>query len=254
VNTATTTPIDPVLEALDLREIRTPRAFEAVCDQIRQQLLRGELRPGDRLPGERELAEQFHVSRGIVREATRSLEAMGLLESRTGAAGGLYIGGSTTQGITQAMNDMVSLGQMSIGTVTETRIEMTCMAIRLACQRGTEAEFDAIEADIDFHAELFRHAGGSRNARSLGEFYRLIAKAAHNELVLMLVDSLSEVMRNLLARIDPTPHPDMITMRRKVLRHLRARNAARACAAITVHLQHVTDYLESESRAKDRPR
>jgi GntR family transcriptional repressor for pyruvate dehydrogenase complex len=243
---------DELLHGLGLREVRVRRGFEAVCDQIRQQLLRGELKPGDRLPSERDLAEHFSVSRAVVREAVRSLETIGVVESRTGVNGGVYVRGSTPLGITQAMSDMVSLGQMPIGIVTETRIELTCMAIRLACERATEAELDAIEADIDFHAQLFRLGGGSRNARSLGEFYRLIACATHNELIVMLVDSVSEVMRVLLSRIDPRPHPDMIAVRRKVLRHLRKREADRACASMTLHLKHLTDYLESESRAKGR--
>lgn len=245
---------DELLHSLDLREVRVRRGFEAVCDRIRQQILHGELKPGNRLPGERELAAQFNVSRAVVREAIRSLETIGVVESRTGVNGGVYVRGSTPLGITQAMSDMVSLGQMPIGIVTETRIELTCMAIRLACDRATDIEFDIIQADIDFHAQLFRLGGGSRNARSLSEFYRLIARATHNELIVMLVDSVSEVMRVLLARIDPSPHPDMIAVRRKVLRHLRSRDAERACAAMTLHLKHLTDYLESESRAKGRLR
>ncbi len=242
---------DAVLaDHLEFREVRVRRAFEAVCDQIRQQLLAGDLRPGDRLPGEREMAEQFNVSRGVVRESIRSLESMGVVEARTGVAGGVFIRGSTPKGMTQAMSDMVSLGQMPIGVVTETRIEMTCMAIRLACARATEAELDAIEQDVEAIAERFRRGDAPRSGRALGEFYRLIACATHNELIVMLIDSLSEVMRNLLARIDPQPHPDMIVMRRKVLRHMRARDAQQACAAMTVHLQHVTDYLESQNRSK----
>jgi GntR family transcriptional regulator, transcriptional repressor for pyruvate dehydrogenase complex len=241
------------LEELELREVRVRRAFEAVCDQIRQQLAAGELRPGDRLPGEREMAEQFKVSRGVVRESIRCLESMGVVEARTGTSGGVFVRASTPQGITQAMSDMVALGQMPIGAVTEARIEMTCMAIRLACARATEAELAAIEADIECHAELFRRGRGSRNGRSLSEFYRLIGCATHNPLIIMLIDSISEVMRTLLARIDPQPHPDMILMRRKVLRHMRARDPARASAALTLHLRHVTDYLESEDRAKADP-
>jgi DNA-binding FadR family transcriptional regulator len=248
--TADGAPEIDLLHTLDLREVRVRRQFEAICDQVRQQLLRGDLRPGDRLPGEREMAEQFKVSRSVVREATRSLESIGVVESRTGVNGGVFVRGSTPVGITQAMNDMVSLGQMPIGTVTETRIEITCMAIRLACVRATDADFDAIKADIDLHAELFKFGGGSRNARSMGEFYRLIAQSTHNDMIVMIVDAVSEVMRTLLARIDPAPHPDMIAVRRKVLRHLRARDAEKACAALSVHLAHLNDYLESESRAR----
>ncbi|MCW5654733.1 FCD domain-containing protein [Hydrogenophaga sp.] len=241
-----------ILAGLGLREVRSQRGFEAVCEQIRQQVARGELRTGDRLPGERDLAEQLAVSRSVVREAIRSLESMGVVESRMGAHGGIYIRASTSQGITQAMSDMVALAQMPIGQVTETRIELTCTAIRLACERATEADLDAIEADIEMHAELFRQGHGSRNARSMGHFYRLLAQATHNDLMVMLVDSVSEVMRMLLLRIDPRPHPDMIPVRRKVLRLIRARDAEGACEALRVHLQHLTAYLESESKTAPR--
>lgn len=246
---APTTPsATEIVDSLGLREVRSQRGFEAVSDQIRQQIVRGELRPGDRLPGERELAEQLAVSRSVVREAIRSLESMGVVESRMGVHGGIYIRTSTPHGITQAMSDMVALGQMPIGQVTETRIELTCMAIRLACERATDADLDKLEADTQHHEELFRNGHGSRNARSLSRFYHLLAEATHNDLMVMLVDAVSEVMRVILLRVDPKPHPDMVTMRRKVLRHLRARDAAKASEAMRVHLLHVTAYLESESK------
>lgn len=230
--------------------VRTRRAFEAVCDQVRRQVADGTLQPGQRLPGERELAEQFDISRSGVREALRSLELAGLVEARTGANGGFFIKASGTEGITQAVRDMVSLGQVPTESVTEARIELTCVAIRLACQRATPEELDAIDADIDHHADLFRKGRGSRNTRALTEFYRLVAKATHNEVMVMLVDALSEIVRTLLARIDPQPMPEIIQVRRKVLRHLRAGEADKACAAMTAHLRHLNEYLEQKPWAK----
>lgn len=231
--------------------VRTRRAFEAVCDQIRRQVADGTLQPGHRLPGEREMAEQFDISRSGVREALRSLEVAGLVEARTGVNGGFFINTRQPEGVAQAVRDMMSLGQMPTASVTEARIELTCVAIRLACQRATDAEFDAIEADIDFHTKLFREGGGSRNTRSVGEFYRLLARATHNEVIVMLVDALSEIVRSLLARIDPKPREDIIQVRRKVLRHLRARDADKACAAMTEHLKNLNDYLEEQSRVRN---
>jgi DNA-binding FadR family transcriptional regulator len=230
--------------------VRTRRTFEAVCDEIRRQISNGTLQPGHRLPGERELAEQFDISRSGVREALRSLEVAGLVEARTGVHGGFFINTRQPEGLAQAVRDMVSLGQIPTTSVTEARIELTCVAIRLACQRATDAEFDAIEADIDFHAALFREGGGSRNTRSVGEFYRLLARATHNDVIVMLVDALSEIVRSLLARIDPKPREDIIQVRRKVLHHLRARDADKACATMTEHLNNLNDYLEEQSRAR----
>ena len=237
-------------QAPNFQPVRTRRAFEAVCDQVRRQVAEGTLLPGQRLPGERELAERFGISRSGVREALRSLELAGLVEARTGASGGFFIASSDNDGVAQAVRDMVALGQVPTVSVTEARIEVTNVAIRLACQRATPEELDALEADIDHHAALFKAGQGSRNTRSLTEFYRLLAKATHNEVIVMLIDALSEVVRLLLARIDPQPMPDIIQVRRKVLRHLRAGEADKACAAMTAHFHNLNRYLEERPWTK----
>lgn len=228
--------------------VRTRRAFEAVCDQIRQQIARGDLHPGDRLPGERDLTEQFGISRIAVREALRSLEAAGVVQARTGLNGGFFIhSGNNPTGITQTVQDMVALGQISMANVTEARVELMGVALRLACARATEAELDAIEADIEHHTALFRTGGGSRNSKSVIEFYRLIARATHNEVIVLMVDALSEIIRVLLANIAPQPRKDIMQVRRKVLTLLRQRDAQGAVDAMALHLRRVNDYLESES-------
>lgn len=230
--------------------VRTRRAFESVCDQIRLQVADGSLRAGQRLPPEKDLAEQFGVGRIVVREALRSLEVAGVVQSRPGLNGGVFITSGGSDGVTQAVRDMVALGQIPTDHVTEARIELTCVAIRLACRRATPAELDAIDADIDYHAELFRQGRGSRNTHKLGEFYRLLARATHNEVIVMLVDALSEIVRTMLARIDPQPRADIVAVRRKVLRLVRAGDADRACATMSLHFKHLNDYLESQQKVR----
>jgi DNA-binding FadR family transcriptional regulator len=228
--------------------VRTRRAFEAVCDQVRRQVADGVLQPGQRLPGERDLAQQFGVSRSGVREALRSLELAGLVEARTGATGGFFIrssgAGSASDSVTQAVRDMVALGQVPTASITEARIELTCVAIRLAARRATPAELDALEADVAHHAELFRRGRGSRNTKAVTEFYRLLAQATHNEVIVMLVDALAESVRTLLARVDPQPMPEIVAVRRKVVKHLRAGDAEEACAVMSRHLRRLNRYLE----------
>lgn len=167
---ATTREVMPVEGAVVFQPVKTRRAFEAVCDQIRRQVAAGALQTGQRLPAERELAEQFDISRSGVRGALRSLEVAGLVEARTGVNGGYYIQSSNPDSITQAVRDMVALGQVPAAKVTEARIELTCVAIRLACQRATDADLAAIDADIDDQVELVRrgraHATHGRSVRS----------------------------------------------------------------------------------------
>ena len=83
--------IRAVKKSLPFKPIRTKRAFEEVCDQIREEIQSGNLAPGDKLPSERELAEQFHVSRSTVREAFRTLEIGGVLELQKGVRGGAVV-------------------------------------------------------------------------------------------------------------------------------------------------------------------
>lgn len=234
--------------------VRTRRGFEAVCDRIREQLMSGELKPGDRLPGERELSERYGIGRAAARHALRSLEMAGVVEARKGINGGFYIRSGGSGGLTQTVQDMVSLAQASIESVTEARIEITCVAIRLACQRATEEELDAIQEDIDIHTDLFRMGQGSRNSQSVIQFYRLIAQATHNPLIVMMVDALSEVYRGLLAQVAPRPNKDIMVIRQRVLDLMRQRDAQAASEAMARHLRRVSEYIDAESRKPQRPR
>lgn len=235
--------------------VRTRRGFEAVCDRIREQLMSGSLKPGDRLPGERELSERYGIGRAAARHALRSLEVAGVVEARKGINGGFYIrNGGGSAGLAQTVQDMVSLAQASIESVTEARIEITCVAIRLACERATEEELDAIQEDIDIHADLFRMGQGSRNVQSVIQFYRLIAQATHNPLIVMMVDALSQVYRGLLAQVDPRPNKDIMVVRQRILDLMRRRDAQAASEAMAQHLRRVSNYLDAESREPQRPR
>lgn len=227
--------------------VQTRRAFEAVCDQIRAQVASGTLAPGQRLPPERELSEQFGVSRSAVREALRSLEMAGVLEAQTGVNGGFFIKQGHSAGVTQAVRDMVAVGHIPSADITEARILLTGLAISLACERGTEEDFAAIERDIARYALLARPGEPLRDGTAITEFYRLLARATHNEVIVMLIDALSEIVRALLARIDPIPRENVVQVRRKVLRCLRERDAAKASAAMTRHLKALNEYIEERS-------
>ena len=80
---------------------KTPSASEAIYNQIYPKIVSGELRPGDRLPPERELAEMFQRSRPVVREALRMLQQDGLLETTRGTNGGAIVRGVSLNSVGQ---------------------------------------------------------------------------------------------------------------------------------------------------------
>src|SRR5881394_1632759 len=93
--------------------ITVARASSSIADQIRSAILSGRLEQGERLPPERELAEQFGVSRVTVRDALRGLEAMGLIEVRVGARGGAFVTVPSGALMGQAMSDMMLMQAIS---------------------------------------------------------------------------------------------------------------------------------------------
>lgn len=229
-------------------QIKPKRAFEEVCEQIRREIALGTLKPGDRLPPEREFAEQLGVSRTAIREALRSLENAGLVQCHQGMGGGAFICERDSNVVTQAVNDMVTLGQVHWSDVTDTRIALTEQAIRLACDRATEEDFNAIERDIDYIEQLTAEGNFTRRSSYINEFYRLLALATHNVVMLMLLESLSELSRVLLAKVDPAPKSDVIEVRRKVLQFMRSNNPSGAIKELSTHLRNLDKYLHQQSK------
>lgn len=227
------------------------RAFEELCDQIRRDLAAGILSPGDRLPAERVMAEQFGVSRAAVREALRTLEMSGVIQTRKGVNGRPYICAGNPEVLTNVVRDLLHLRQISTDSVLETLILLTNDAIRLACERGTQTDFDAIERDIDRCEQLAREGRFNRSAYIV-EFYGLLAKATHNEVIVMLVNSLSELQRQLLDRISPQPRPSVLPVRRRVVAHLRSRNTEAAVMEMTAHLKSLARYIKAQERQSAR--
>src|SRR5258708_13175043 len=91
--------------APQFRPIHTRRGFEEICERIREQLALGALKPGDKLPPERDLAQQLGVSRNVLREALRSLELAGALRLQKGVKGGAFIHAAYTSPMHDAMPD-----------------------------------------------------------------------------------------------------------------------------------------------------
>ncbi|MFM0268154.1 FadR/GntR family transcriptional regulator [Paraburkholderia sediminicola] len=236
------------------RAIKTKRAFEEVCEQIREQVALGVLRPGDRLPPERDFAEQLGVSRTAIREAMRSLENAGLVQCQQGMGGGAFIRERDSHAVTQAVSDMVMLGKIPSSSVMEARLILTEQVIRLACERATEADFDAIEQNIDRTEDLTLRGDFSRRDAYIVEFYGVLAQATHNQVMVMLLESLSELTRALLLRVSATPRTDVIATRRNVLRHLRARNADAAATEMRMHLKRLDQHLQNDFQVTRRGR
>ncbi|MEZ5658446.1 MAG: GntR family transcriptional regulator [Burkholderiaceae bacterium] len=236
-------------DAPEFTPIRSRRLFEQICEQIRAEVESGALRPGSKLPPERELAARFGVSRMAVREALRSLENSGVVALHTGVKGGAFILEGSPDTVRVSFQDLLSLGSISLSSVTEARSILLENAVRMACERGTEADFDAIDRNIERLFKLTPKTPQSVRLDIAREFYRLVAKAARNEVIEILVDAVTDISMRLFIRLHPELVRGLRPARRRLAEAMRARNADLAAKEMREHLQNVHKVLERKYEA-----
>src|SRR5271170_6622997 len=211
------------------RPIRTRRAFEEICERIREQLALGVLKPGDKLPPERELAQQLGVSRNVLREALRSLEMAGILRLQKGVKGGAFIREGDTSRMNEVMRDMLSLGTISVRELSEARIHVLDLVVRLACVNARQADFEALEANIERTDLATRDGRLLDRVECSREFYRLLASSTGNKVIAMIMDSVTEIhMRFVYAKVSSSgvAMARLAEKRRQFLTALGERNVA----------------------------
>lgn len=168
------------------RVVRGSAAAEA-SRLIREMILSGALRPGDRLPAERELSEALGVSRPTIRESIRSLVAMNILESRHGS--GTYVASLDTEELLEPLQFVIALAGRALDELFEARLLLEPSLAALAAERATEEEIAALRACAREGAE---HRDDHERLLALDlRLHRRIADAARNRLLLTFFNSLT---------------------------------------------------------------
>ncbi|WP_328997793.1 FadR family transcriptional regulator [Kribbella sp. NBC_00709] len=231
---------------------RTPGVSQTdvVVESIRQLIVEGRLRPGDRLPVEKDLAAAFGVSRNPLREGVRALSMMGVLETRQGD--GTYVTTLDPSMLLAPIGFVVDL-QHGSGTPhlhAVRRVLETEAAALAARQIGP--------ADLEAAAELLRHNESELtlvepNHETVIEndiaFHRIIAEAADNPVLAALINALGgRTMRDRLRRSISQPGADETAHREhlSILAALTAQDPDRARTRMAAHLFTVEDYLRDE--------
>jgi DNA-binding FadR family transcriptional regulator len=164
-----------------------PTLAEQVATHIRAEIVARRLAPGDRLPGEVELARRLRVSRGIVREGRRQLVAAGLIEVSNGRRAVVSkLGGGPLDGF---IANAVATRQLAVNEVFELRRAVEIEVAGLAAQRRTDTDLAALARHLE---RMRRTVGRTAYLRHDLAFHRLLAAATQNPLFTLLVDSMRE--------------------------------------------------------------
>jgi GntR family transcriptional regulator, transcriptional repressor for pyruvate dehydrogenase complex len=169
------------------QRILPSRMSAAIVAQITSLIRSGALVPGERLPSERDLCEQFAVSRVTVREAFRVLEANGLLVIRVGARGGTFVSVPSGERISRSVASLLALPAVDGAHLTEARQTLEIGILPLACERADDADIARL-VELCEHAELLMGEPAAL-LRMSADFHVQVARTTHNAAIEMLVQS-----------------------------------------------------------------
>jgi GntR family transcriptional regulator, transcriptional repressor for pyruvate dehydrogenase complex len=214
-----------------------PRAFRAIVDQIRDDIFHGRRKPGDRLPPEQVLAEQFTMSRTGVREALRVLESQGLVRIRHGYAGGVFVADGGLTPVLGALQTLLRLGQVEVTELYQARVLFEPTLARLAVERGDDASIKQLDDNIN-RAQAALAAGTDAYAINL-KFHTILAQASGNRVVGLVMQALLELLHG-----PDRSYPTNLDISRKavhdhvqLLEAIRGRDGIRAEQLMIQHLR-----------------
>lgn len=174
------------------KPVKQAKLSDVIQSQLETMILEGSLKPGQKLPAERELAKQFDVSRPSLREAIQKLEAKQLVTRRQG--GGTYVSENILGGLSDPLFALMANNTESQFDLLEFRHGIEGMSAYYAAMRGTQADFDEIQRKHDNIGNAQLEDNYRLEAEAVFEFYLAICAASHNGVILQLANSMAPLL------------------------------------------------------------
>ena len=239
---------------MPFRPVSSEKLSHAVVRQIEELILRGILRPGERLPAERELSERLGVSRPSLREAVADLQERDLLVSRAGA--GIFVTEALGSAFSDTLVQLFARHDEAIFDYLDFRRDMEGIAAQRAAIHGTETDLRVID-------ELFRQMEAAHQKRNPADeahldadFHLAIVEASHNVMMLHMMRSMYQLLREgvfynrQVMFKQRTTREALLDQHRAINSALQARDPAAAHAAVDRHLAYVEEALAADRRAE----
>lgn len=219
---------------------RTPTLSDRVTQSVLNLISRSALKPGDRLPSERDLGDRFGVSRTVVREALRSLAAKGVLEVRSGS--GATVARVDVERASEALRLYVQGSHGEVDGVTYEQINdvREMIETRVARMAAVSASEEDIARLAAIHQEFCEREYVPDIASQLDvDFHRAIAESVHNPLILLMMDSIEPTLLEIRCRVAGVPgrYGRAIEAHGQILARIRQRDADGAEQAMIEHLE-----------------
>ena len=239
---------------MPFEKVQSEKLSQAVVRQIEHLILQGILRPGERLPAERDLSERLGVSRPSLREAIADLQERGLLATRAGA--GIYVADVLGSAFSPALVDLFRTHDDALFDYVAFRRDMEGLAAERAARLGSDTDLKVI--DTIFRKMEAAHAkrDPSDEAALDADFHMAIVEASHNVIMLHMLRSMYELLRegvfyNRQAMFRQRTTRDLLLdQHRAINTALQNRDPVAAKAAVEAHLSYVLASLQEGRQAE----
>ena len=239
---------------MPFQRIEAEKLSHSVVKQIEQLILRGILRPGERLPSERELSERLGVSRPSLRDAVAELQARGLLATRAGA--GIYVADVLGSALSPALIKLFAGHSEAVFDYLAFRRDLEGIAAARAAQRGSETDLKVIDAILKKMEVAHRKRDPSEEADLDAEFHLAIIEASHNVILLHMMRSSFDLLRegvffNRQQMFKNRTTRDMLLDQHRAINNaVQGRDPEAARQAVKAHLDYVEAELEALQKAE----
>ena len=235
---------------MPFQKIHAEKLSHAVVHQIEQLILRGILNPGERLPAERDLAEQLAVSRPSLRTAISDLQDSGLLVSRAGA--GIFVAEVLGNAFSPALVRLFESHDEAVFDYIRFRRDLEGLAAERAAKYASDTDLRVIQTLFDKMESAHTKSNPDDEARLDAEFHLSIIEASHNVVMLHMMRSMYDLLKKGVFYNRQMMFKHRVTRSNLLEQHsainsaLQARKAGAARAAVEAHLDYVEQMLNEQ--------
>jgi GntR family transcriptional repressor for pyruvate dehydrogenase complex len=220
---------------------KTNKISEHIIEQIREAIFAGQLKPGDRLPPEKELMSDFNVSKATLREALRSLEVLGFLEIRKGASGGPFVTEVDMKKARDCFANFLHFKNLSITSLSEVRFILEPYIAEKAALGIAQEDLKRLEELLKECEYVLKHDIPIVTRKNEIEFHRIICSVTGNPILMFILDFVENLLIDTKEILKPSKEFSQKVQKahKRIYNALLRRNAEKAREEMVKHVREV---------------
>lgn len=236
------------------KPIRSVRTFEEVASQIKEFILEGTLRPGEKLLPEAQMAKEFNVGRQTVREALRLLELSGFITIQKGGGGGSFIQDTVLGRIGDMFLDAFRMKNITLEQLTFARLEIERVVLKNVIEHSDESDIERLQANVN--AAKKKLAKNQMATEENFQFHTLLAEATKNHVFVIVVEAIMAVHADVLSRTGfrLETSRNVVESHEEILSAIMKKDHDEAIRLLEEHLRNIEKRLNEGKAEKGEPK